>query len=617
MPWEVLCGQCQGVLTVETIGVVVECPLCGAHLQVSAEDVAPESVHAADGLSSHLEPALSGIVTSAPASTLAKAVAGSTSAVHRSASVMPEGHVPPTLVETTPSSAVPPASLPATWTPSATDAAAASIGSSPFADFVAADLRAAAAPPEASVVPSPVAPESSWPIVSHSSPNLLANLGIPSWTEPTLEPMAPNQGTSESAGAALPKIDVGRTSADHSAPVMGELPALMPGELPRVDPQSIPAIHVAVPPSADPNAITGDLQSTITGETPGGTLSAWPGAVPQPWGSPASVPAVPAAMGSAPLSEWEGVSAAAAAMPTGLTADLASNPAILAAATARPNRASVGDRLSAESSSAPATAPTNPDQVSTTGDVVPRQWFVLLASYASAATLVLLYLLYSVLTFRTSNLESLPDLVPKIRKDGQVEMLIPRPQATLPVGHVLKLGESQRFGSVVVTPVKITREPLHFVHHTGRSKLVRQPSAPVLKLWLKFENVSRDQTFPPLDATVLFKRIYGNVGEPPKTNQFFCQQDQQRSDGIRFFLYDQPENSEFLIAGQRLEQDVAPGETYVTFVPSEEGDIELDGPCVWRVQFRKGYNRSSGRGVTTLIDVRFDASEITADSSKA
>jgi hypothetical protein len=238
---------------------------------------------------------------------------------------------------------------------------------------------------------------------------------------------------------------------------------------------------------------------------------------------------------------------------------------------------------------------------------VPWNWFVIVASYASAATIILVYLF---LTRQQHALESLPDLVPKVRGDS-VALVVPAPQENVAPGHVLRLGKSQRYGSVRVTPVKITRGPIEFDHAYKDQGVQLNPSEPVYKLWLKFENVSRDQVFPPLDRTLVFKRVFlKQNNQRPLTNNFLCAVDQRHKEGNLHYVYDMPELSEFVVVGQNLDQDVKPGETWETFIPSEELIDDLTGDCVWRVQFRKGYNPSSGRGVTTLIDVQFHADEI-------
>jgi hypothetical protein len=252
----------------------------------------------------------------------------------------------------------------------------------------------------------------------------------------------------------------------------------------------------------------------------------------------------------------------------------------------------------------------SPQQAGLFPETVPWNWFVLAISYASAVTMVLLYLWLTAGSRRQHALESLPDLVPEVH-NGQVAMKVPPPQIDVAPGHVLRLGESQRFGSVKVTPVKITRGPLRFVHALGDKGARREPTQAVLKLWLRFDNVSRDQRFTPLDRTLVFKRIFR---ERVFTNNFLCAVDQRREDGQLFYVYDMPEFSEFLIVGQDLGQRIGPGETWETFIPSEEGITDVRGEWVWRVQFRKGYHPRSGRGVTTLVDVRFHPDDILDDA---
>jgi hypothetical protein len=63
--------------------------------------------------------------------------------------------------------------------------------------------------------------------------------------------------------------------------------------------------------------------------------------------------------------------------------------------------------------------------------------------------------------------------------------------------------------------------------------------------------------------------------------------------------------------GQNLDRVLKPGEVVETFVATTPEQIEtLSGRLVWRVHFRKGYNPTSHRGVTTLIEVLFQSAEI-------
>ena len=69
------------------------------------------------------------------------------------------------------------------------------------------------------------------------------------------------------------------------------------------------------------------------------------------------------------------------------------------------------------------------------------------------------------------------------------------------------------------------------------------------------------------------------------------------------------------MVGQNIGKELAPGESRETYIPAEEVVELADGPWMWPVQFRKGYHPNSFRGVTTLIDVRFEPDAVTDDES--
>ncbi len=231
---------------------------------------------------------------------------------------------------------------------------------------------------------------------------------------------------------------------------------------------------------------------------------------------------------------------------------------------------------------------------------------IIVGSYASAVTLVLIYVL---IAGRASNLESLPDLKPQVGKNGDIIWSYNIAKNDVPSGHVLSLGQSRRFGNIKVTPIKVTRGIVKFEHYTGQKEMARDPSAPVLKLWVKFENVSRDQTIAPLDAYLLFTRKSINLGETIQANGFVAAEPDRRLGKSVSRLFDMPVHSEHRMIGQNLNRELPPGETLQTFIPSEEDALNLKGDLVWRFQFRKGYSRAK-LGVTTLIDVRFKSSDI-------
>ena len=251
-------------------------------------------------------------------------------------------------------------------------------------------------------------------------------------------------------------------------------------------------------------------------------------------------------------------------------------------------------------------------------DVVPRKQFLIVVSYASLVTLLLLYVLF-LRPARTSQLESLPDLKPPVLASGEIGMSVARPEAEVAPGHVLHLGESRRFGNVRVTPVRVTHGPVAFRHFDAASKSRRDPSAAVLKLWLKLENVSRDQTFAPLDRLVVYKRSYGDGGGHVRSNALLGLEQERRkgTQGTLYYHFPLPEESEWLIDGQTLEEPLPPGGLLETFIPSEELAEVPDGKLFWRVLLRKGYNPESHRGVLTLFDVRFGAEEVVQENGAA
>lgn len=252
--------------------------------------------------------------------------------------------------------------------------------------------------------------------------------------------------------------------------------------------------------------------------------------------------------------------------------------------------------------------------------MVSKRLFTLTLTYAIAVTAMLAMLLYAKYQGDPHQLESLPDLKPPVKNDEIALQLVPE-NATLPPGHVLQLGgRGRRFGNVMVTPLRVTRGPIEFEHYTGDTSLTREPTGDVLKLHLKFENVSDDQTFEPLDQKLLLSRVSGKDSDAKlRANNFLSSLDQKQTDGNRILVYDMPPSWEWNLKGQNINQEkkpqeLKPGESFETYVATnEQGIDDLKGDLVWRLQIRKGYNPKSRRGVTTLIEVVFNSSQIQSD----
>jgi hypothetical protein len=238
---------------------------------------------------------------------------------------------------------------------------------------------------------------------------------------------------------------------------------------------------------------------------------------------------------------------------------------------------------------------------------VSRSAFVMTLAYAGLVTLLAAYLLF--LLWRGHALESLPDLSPL----GTGTVRIPAPRATVAPGHTLALGESKVFGYVRVTPLRVTRGPLELETRGPFGLEDHKPPGTVLKLWLKFENVSPTDDVVPLDRQLVFyrradKRTPGRF----MTFNFVCPRGKQKEVSPPLvYVYDQPPNSGLEPKAQNLDQNLGPNQAVETYIPTTaEGASDLAGKLLWRVHFRKGHNAKTRAGVTTLIDVVFDSSAI-------
>lgn len=235
-----------------------------------------------------------------------------------------------------------------------------------------------------------------------------------------------------------------------------------------------------------------------------------------------------------------------------------------------------------------------------------RLKFVLLASYASAITLVaLMLLLRSGESAKPHHLESLPDVAPEPAENLSYVPV----KATLPPGHTLSIGEKQRFGNIEVEVLGIRRQPLEFTHYTGSENLTRPASAPVLKLWLRFTNVSKNQEIAPLDGDLLFRWVVKTDLQQEFSN-YYLFADGTTNDRDVISTYRHSKTSDWDFKGQQLGQVLAPGESLETFIASsEELPATLPDQLNWRLQIRKGFS-PNGHGVTTLVDVRFAQEQI-------
>jgi hypothetical protein len=274
----------------------------------------------------------------------------------------------------------------------------------------------------------------------------------------------------------------------------------------------------------------------------------------------------------------------------------------VASAAAKPTATAPADSVTESDAAAPV-ASRRP------GTIAVPAWLV---GYTAALTMVLLFLLLTGRIHLSGDhvLESLPDVRPLAPNEFQPV----DENMELPAGHTLGLGESRRFGDVRVTPLHVSREPLLFENFLSGSPEPKLTTPPALKLYLRFENLATDIAFPPFDAALMSHRHQPEASELSiLANSFVAvPPDAQHEFPRRLLHYPQTMDSNFVLTGQHAGKVVAPGGTLETWVATDPlpEDWSHDGPMRWRVQFRKGINRSSRNGVTTLIDVQFNSADI-------
>lgn len=190
----------------------------------------------------------------------------------------------------------------------------------------------------------------------------------------------------------------------------------------------------------------------------------------------------------------------------------------------------------------------------------------------------------------------------------------------MPPGHTLALGDTRRFGNLKVTPLRVTRGPVKFEYHLKNDSQKKKDGDEILQLWLRFENVSTDQSIAPLDGLVFRRDPAFEIGETDRANSFVCAQGHKKKDGHRVLVYELNADDIWNLRDQNADFEIPPGETFDTYIPTtEEGVTELlsaDAPYIWRVHFRKGYSPQR-YGVTTVVEVSFDKSDVVAATQPA
>jgi hypothetical protein len=367
---------------------------------------------------------------------------------------------------------------------------------------------------------------------------------------------------------------------------------------------------LADPEETDFDAATADAVAPADSVAPAVNAASKPVSAPAPIPQPqvsAAAATIPAATVAPTPNTPTPVAAprAAAVKPTATKAPTAAVP--------KPSKPEMAPTSGTDQESSPAEqpAPVVPETADKKGN---GKLSAGLLGYAIALTLLLLGLLLTGRLSLTGNsvLESLPDLRPLAPNEfRKIEE-----GAELPEGHVLNLGESRRFGDVVVTPVKLTKEPLKFQGFLSGEINEKLTTQPVLKLWLNFESVADDYAYPPFDSGLMSNRTppYSTDSTTLANSFLTIFVPSQDSATTRKLNYLHTLDNNFVIVDQNSAKVLQPGESMLSFIAASEtdNDVATDETTqfVWRIQFRKGVHVSSGNGVTTLIDVKFSGADI-------
>jgi hypothetical protein len=225
-------------------------------------------------------------------------------------------------------------------------------------------------------------------------------------------------------------------------------------------------------------------------------------------------------------------------------------------------------------------------------------WLVmLLASYASAVTLGLVWVVWSGRSLTHPKVEPASTVAADTSSDPGLRAESSRRIATLPPipsDRLTTLGRPIRIGQLEVLPLEVT---------TGRVTLVRvikpvkvdKGAVAALKLRIRLRNQSPDAVFAPLDEAFLRERERGERDSFIDAGQ-----------GRRIEMFPLAVESEWAIQGQQF-RELGPGEAFETTVVSAANARGAVSPeMTWRIRLRTGINK------TDVLGVRFQASEIRA-----
>ncbi len=245
---------------------------------------------------------------------------------------------------------------------------------------------------------------------------------------------------------------------------------------------------------------------------------------------------------------------------------------------------------------APAPPAPDPLEVDDEEDGAPRGVALstlLLASYASAVTFGLLWVLWSGRRLReapdgdegTPAVDARPD---PGKRAGNSRRIAPPP--VIAADHLVTLGQTIRIGALEVTPIAVTSGPIK-LERTALQRETKDGGANALKLRLRIKNRSPDKVLAPLDEAFLRERVRAEPDSFLET---------AREDTIT--LYPIAVESEWSIVGQVF-RDLKPGESFESIVATAPDVLDkLTPEMTWRIRLRTDINHTEDLGVRIQSD---------------
>jgi hypothetical protein len=216
---------------------------------------------------------------------------------------------------------------------------------------------------------------------------------------------------------------------------------------------------------------------------------------------------------------------------------------------------------------------------------------MLLASYASAVTLGLIWVLW---TGRHVPETVEPDLMPAAPADTRPDPGLRAdrsrqfaPPTILPAAHIVTLGETVQLGQVAATPLAVFSGRVQLERQYFSKRETRRAGENALKLLLRLRNVSKDRVIAPLDEAFLRDRPRADPDSYIETSK----------GGPPIGQFQLAVESEWSIVGQEF-RELRPGEVLETMVVSDRDALARKAPeMTWRIRLRTDIDHTDDLGV--------------------